>query len=329
MSFVATALTSLAIGAAGTLAAAIGLTFSQSPEVPTATDGLDFSGTLNRGITDPQPIEQYEARDGTRLDLRAYPSGRADAPLVILLHGSGWHGLQFNDIARKLAEGGHADVLAPDLRGHGQSPKRRGDVDYIGQFEDDIADLIKNRARVDQPVILAGHSSGGGLVIRFAGGKHGSMLTKAVLLAPFLKYNAPTIRAQSGGWAHTATRRLIGLSMLNGVGISAFNHLPVIAFNMPETVMNGPLAETVTNSYSFRLNTSFAPRSDYLGDVAKLPPFLLLAGDADEAFDASQFQPTLEAVTNKGTYRLLPGVGHLDLIDENATLAAITAFISK
>jgi len=303
MSFVTTALTSLAIGAAGTLAAAIGLTFSQSPEVPTATDGLDFSGTLNRGITDPQPIEQYEARDGTQLDLRAYPSGRADAPLVILLHGSGWHGLQFNDIARKLAGGGHADVLAPDLRGHGQSPKRRGDVDYIGQFEDDIADLIKARARADQPVILAGQ--------------------------PFLKYNAPTIRAQSGGWAHTATRRLIGLSMLNGVGISAFNHLPVIAFNMPETVMNGPLADTVTNSYSFRLNTSFAPRSDYLSDVAKLPAFLLLAGDADEAFDASQFQPTLEAVTDKGTYQLLPGVGHLDLIDEDATFAAITAFISK
>ncbi len=37
-----------------------------------------------------------------------------------------------------------------------------GDLDYIGQFEDDLADLIKTYRGKDRPAYLVGHSSGGG-----------------------------------------------------------------------------------------------------------------------------------------------------------------------
>ena len=90
--------------------------------------------------------------------------------------GSGWLGIQFNRLASRLSD--QAYVVVPDLRGHGASPERRGDVDYIGQMEDDIAALIETERLPGQAVILAGHSSGGGLVTRFAGGEHGSKLIK-------------------------------------------------------------------------------------------------------------------------------------------------------
>ena len=75
---------------------------------------------------------------------------------------------------------------------------------------------------------MLGHSSGGWLVVRFAGGAHGDLIDHAVLLAPFLKYNAPTTRENAGGWAYTMVRRIIGLSMLNTFRITALNYLPII-----------------------------------------------------------------------------------------------------
>lgn len=97
-------------------------------------------------------------------------------------------------MATKVAEEGLADVLVPDLRGHGLNPERRGDIGYIGQFEDDLAALIEAKRKPRQKVVIIGHSSGGGLVVRMAGGKHGTHLDHAVLLAPFLKYNDQTAR---------------------------------------------------------------------------------------------------------------------------------------
>ncbi|MEP0156421.1 MAG: alpha/beta fold hydrolase [Pseudophaeobacter sp.] len=260
-------------------------------------------------------------RDGYGLQVRSYSNG--DGPLVVLVHGSGWNGLQFSHLAPQLA----GTVLVPDLRGHGAQPGRRGDVNYIGQMEEDLADLITTRVGPDQKVVLIGHSSGGGLVVRFAGGAQGDLLDGAVLLAPFLHHSAPTMRANSGGWAQPLLRRIIGLSMLNAVGITAWNHLPVIQFNMPAEVLQGPLGHLATTTYSYRLNQSYAPRSDYLSDIKSLPEFLLLAGAQDEAFVAEAYRPLMEAETDKGAYQILEDTGHLDLVDAPQTLAAIRGYL--
>lgn len=309
-----------------TLGIALVLILSQRPAVLPPGEGLDFTNTLAAAGQEPQPLTQVAMRDGYPLQVRRYAGQAADAPLMVLVHGSGWHGLQFDALARDLAAS--ADVVVPDLRGHGTKPGRRGDIDYINQFEDDLADLITATAKPDQKVVLAGHSSGGGLAIRFAGGAHGAMLDAAVLMAPFLKHNAPTMRPNAGGWAHPLLRRIIGLGMLNTFRITALNHLTIMQFRMPQVVLDGPLGDTATTAYSYRLNTGFAPRGDYLKDVAALPRFTLIAGTADEAFDAAQYEPTLSAVTDKGRYVLVDGVGHLDIVDAPETRQAIESLIN-
>jgi pimeloyl-ACP methyl ester carboxylesterase len=309
-----------------TLVVAVILVFTQRPKVMSGTGGLDFSSQLESGSETPAPLLSIPMRDGYDLKVRTY-GGADNVPLLVLVHGSGWHGLQFDSLGNDLQ--GHADMIVPDLRGHGTAPGRRGDVDYIGQFEDDLADMITAVAKPGQKVIMAGHSSGGGLVVRFAGGEHGDMLDGAVLLAPFLKHNAPTTRPNSGGWAHVLTRRIIGLSILNTFQIKALNHLPIIQFNMPQAVLDGPLGDTATVAYSYRLNTSYAPRSKYLEDVAVLPPFILLAGGADEAFIAQEYAPTMGAVTDKGRYELMTGATHLDIVDDPRTRAIIEGFLNE
>lgn len=324
---VAKALIFAGISALIYLVIALALIASQQMQKLSSASGLDFTTSLERPDQRPLERSQFTARDGTRIPVLHLPSSRENAPLLILLHGSGWHGLQFDALASDLAK--TIEVLVPDLRGHGISPHPRGDVAYIGQYEDDLADLIKTYRKDGQKVILAGHSSGGGLVVRFAGGGHSDMIDGAILLSPFLKYNAPTTRENSGGWARPLTRRLIGLSMLNNVGIKGLNHLVVMQFRMPDKVLNGPMGHTATVAYSYRLNQSYAPRSAYLKDVASLPKFILIAGTRDEAFFADQYEPLMSEVTDKGAYHLVDGASHLEIVDAPQTLAFIKTFLKE
>lgn len=159
-------------------------------------------------------------------------------------------------------------------------------------------------------------------------GPHGRLIDGAVLLAPYLHHRAPTARDDSG-WAHLLLRRIIGLSMLNMLRLHVLDGLTVIQFAMPRSVLDGPMGAMATTAYSWRLNRSYAPRNDYRADIAALPPFLLIAGMADEAFDAAQYQPTMVAATDKGRYLLLPGVGHLDVVNAPDTPQAIGDFLER
>jgi non-heme chloroperoxidase len=254
-------------------------------------------------------LKHYEARDGATLYYRHYPA-QSDK-VLILLHGSGWHSQYFLPLAKFISSENLAQVYTPDLRGHGHTPERRGDVDYIGQFEDDLADFI-TIIRNENPgamMIMGGHSSGGGLAIRFAGSKYGQQADAYLLLAPYLQYNAPTVRPDSGGWAQPNTTRIIGLSMLNNVGIRWFNYLTVIEFNMPEYARDG----TETLSYSYRLNTAYAP-DNYKKDLRAIDqPFLVVAGTADEAFYADRYEPLISQYTDVKV-ELLRDVSHMGVV---------------
>ena len=295
-----------------------GLILSQWPAGKVAGSGLAFEKmVLDHAAITPK---RYTARDGTKMNVRIRDG---NGPLVVVVPGSGGHGGAYDWLAEQISLTG-AEVLLPDLRGHFGADGRSGDIEYIGQYEDDLADLIVNYHTDGQKIVMVGHSSGGGLVTRFAGGKYAELLDGAVLLAPFLKYNAPTMRENAGGWGRVLTRRMIGLSMLNNAGITFANGATVLEFNLPE----GQLAKTMTQAYSYRLNTSFAPRADYLVDIAALPRFQVIVGADDEAFKAQEYEPLMSAVTGKGSYHVLDGVSHLDVFLQDQTVALITEFVN-
>jgi len=285
------------------------LIISGKPKKPTPEQGgLVFKELFVDYKSIPQ-LRTFPARDGAQLAYRHYPA-QSDK-VIILLHGSGWHSQYFLPLAEFISSEGLAQVYTPDLRGHGATPERRGDIDYIGQLADDLADFI-SMTRRDNPkvmLIVGGHSSGGGLAIRFAGSKYGRQADAYMLLSPYLQYNAPTIRPNSGGWARPYTRRIIGLILLNSVGIRWFNGLTVIDFNMPKEARNG----TETLSYTYRLNTSYAPR-DYKKDLRAITqPLLVVVGSADEAFIADQFESVISQFT-KVRVKLLSGVTHMGVV---------------
>jgi len=267
-------------------------------------------------------IKSFKARDGQSLSYRHYSADSEKA--LILLHGSGWHSEYLLPLARFISSKNLANVYTPDLRGHGISPQRRGDIDYINQLEDDLADLVSliKRDRSISKLIIGGHSSGGGLSIRFAGSRYRDIADGYILLSPFLKYNAPTMRLNSGGWANPYTRRIIGLTLLNNIGIHTYDYLPVITFNMPKKYRNG----TETLRYSHRLNSGYAP-SNYKKDLADIKkPILVVSGSSDEAFVAGKFEPIILNYTT-AQVRLLTGVTHMGVVTGSEIHTIVTNWL--
>ncbi len=265
----------------------------------------------------------YDCRDGKSLEYRYYPSN--SKKVLVLLHGSGWHSTYFLPLAKYISSNNIASVYTPDLRGHGRKPFKRGDISYINQLENDLADFIEHikKKDPDSKIIIGGHSSGGGLAIRFAGSDYGGVADAYLLLSPFLKYNAPTIRKNSGGWASPHMARIIGLSMLNNLGFTFLNKLTVIAFNMPLSYRDG----TETLSYSFRLNTGYAPRN-YKKDLVKIKQKLFVAvGSADESFIADAFKPEIVKYKKDATITILEGMTHMGIVMGEEIRPAIKAWI--
>ncbi len=310
-------------GGALLASAGCGMSGAETPDAVSAegaTTGLRFEKLAPVAEAQVAPSGTFRARDGRDLPVRHYPA-QSDVTLL-LIHGSGSHSYYLGPLASRLSAAGAAQVYTPDLRGHGQAPVRRGDVDYIDQLEDDLADLAAH-ARARDPgtrIVVGGHSSGGGLALRFAGSPHARLADGYLLLAPYLGHDAPTTRPNAGGWARPRLPVIIGLSILNGFGITALNGATAITFDMPEVARDG----TETLAYSFRLNTGYAPR-DYRKDLTAVKvPLLGLIGALDEAFFADKLEPTLTEFSD-ARVELIPGAAHLELPSAPATAERIAA----
>lgn len=263
------------------------------------------------------PAQQdFAARDGTSIAYRAYPA--AGERVAVLVHGSSGSGRGMHAVGLALAREG-VTAYALDMRGHGASG-RRGDIDYVGQLEDDVADFLAllRKRHPGARFTLIGHSSGGGFALRYAGGRYGESFDRYVMLAPFIHQDAPTARPGTGGWAKPFLPRMVGLAILDRMGIKRFQDLPVLAFAVP------PGAAERTTAYSYRLQLDFRPREDWQGDVRALRrPASVIVGDRDSLFVASAYASALEPLSPRVKVRLLAGIDHIGVVLAPEALQAI------
>ena len=86
-----------------------------------------------------------------------------EGPVVLLIHGITGDSRQWNQIIPQLAD--RYTVLAPDLLGHGQSAKPRGDYS-LGAYAVSLRDLLIVLGHRRATVV--GHSLGGGIAMQFS-----------------------------------------------------------------------------------------------------------------------------------------------------------------
>lgn len=274
-------------------------------------------------MSDLPEQQQFRARDGTLLAYREYPSNARR--VLIAVHGSSSRGKDLHILAKALSASGTAIVYAPDIRGHGESGNH-GDIAYLGQLEDDMADLLAlvKSEQPGLPVELLGFSSGGGFVLRIAGSPVGDGFAGFVLVSPYLAYDAPTVRPGSGGWALPNVPRIIGLGILHRLHLRAFEGLPVVRFAVAEGA-----EEVVTSWYSYRLQSNFGPHRDYASDLRRAisggRPLAALVGAQDEIMNADQFAPLFARLAPTATVDVLPRMNHISMTLQPSACDAIAA----
>jgi pimeloyl-ACP methyl ester carboxylesterase len=100
-----------------------------------------------------------------RLRLHYVDWGNEGAPPLLLVHGGRDHCRNWDWVAERLRHDYH--IIAPDLRGHGDSAWAIGGSYALADFVYDIAQLLRQKQLT--PVSIISHSMGGAISLLYAG----------------------------------------------------------------------------------------------------------------------------------------------------------------
>jgi non-heme chloroperoxidase len=272
----------------------------------------------------PEPL-RYMARDGALLSYREYLA--SDKRVAILLHGSAGSGVDMHPLALTLQRAG-VTALVPDMRGHGANHPH-GDIAYVGQLDDDLVDLVnaKKSEFPNSTWTILGFSSGAAFALRFAAESPAGILgDRYVLVSPYLRYDAPSVRgseprsAAPQTWASASVSRIIGLTMVNQWGVHTWDGLPVLAFPVPANI------DAATKTYSWRMYRNFGADDDYLGDIRKVTrPIRVFVGGSDELLGAEKLKAEFQSQRSGVPVSIIPGLGHSDMVTQPDAIRAIVA----
>ena len=202
-----------------------------------------------------------------------------------------------------------------DIRGHGASGTR-GDIGYVGQLEDDLADFVAvvRKTKPSAPLTLIGHSAGGGFALRVAGSPIQNLFARTVLLAPYLGYDAPTNRPNSGGWASADIPRILGLA-----GAAQARH----------RLLRSAAGAGLRGAAEFRedpgadlfrpADAQFRGTRDYRTDLAAATkPLTIISGADDEIDVCGQIcRGRARRATPSVDVKLIDGVNHMGIVSES------------
>ncbi|SET21302.1 Lysophospholipase, alpha-beta hydrolase superfamily [Salinibacillus kushneri] len=272
--------------------------------------------------------ENLKLRDNTYMYFRYYPS-EADI-VLILIHGIAEDHKYLKPLAAYVANENLAHVYTPDLRGYGDYAETKGDVDYIGQHDDDLMefmDYIQDKHQHSK-VILGGHSAGGGTTLRFTTHAYSQHISGYLLLAPFVHFMAPIMKKgdsenkESPNQAHVG--RIMKLMMLNRLHMRKRNHQEVLTVHDPANENPAKL-----KGLSYRLFMSRLPDS-YKRSLKRLTkPALVLIGDQDEEFEHSAYKPLFSKYAQSAKVTVLPHLTHDSLLTSSHTFQAIKEWIRQ
>ena len=260
-----------------------------------------------------EPHDLVETSDGKVLFLRRWDAADPSRTAFLVLHGiTGYSGPYGPLLAREVAAAGFP-VYGLDLRGHGLSDGRRGDVPSRERLVADLGEaLAAVRSKVPH-VVLLGHSLGALNAIvavnAFPDRVDGLVLVSA----------ARTVRA--GAYAKPTGKAL--LKTLVGVGL--LRHTPLIEYRRAGMIGGDDPLFTFDYSARFMSVLFGAPalavarmfrdgelRSPNLDLPAKLRvPLLVGVGEQDELFSVDAARAFFDSIgADDKTFLVVPGARH-------------------
>jgi pimeloyl-ACP methyl ester carboxylesterase len=246
--------------------------------------------------------------------------------LLVLLHGIAGSAATWEDVMLRL--GNRHTVIAPDLLGHGESSKPRGDYS-LGAYANGVRDLLG--ALGHERGTILGHSLGGGIAMQFAY-QFPERCERLVLVSsgglgreihPLLRAAALPGAEAVLPWLCAAGRRSVAMMTrsLGRVGLRASHDLEEIWRNFSSLEASDArqaFVDTVRGVID--LGGQRVSATDRLYLAAELPT-LIIWGERDPLIPVQHAQEAHERIPGS-RLEILPGAGHFPYRDDPARFAA-------
>jgi acylglycerol lipase len=196
-----------------------------------------------------------------------------------VVHGLGEHAGRYERFARGMADHRMA-TFALDLRGHGQSEGQRGHIDSWSQWVEDTAAFVGHvEASTTGEVVPLGHSFGGAVLLSTVLAGKLNKSRRFVLSSSALK-----VKVAVPGWKMSLGKLTSSVvprfSMSNEVDAATVSRIPEVV----EAYRTDSLVHSKISSRTFtewqKATKDILERG---GEIR--PPFLILAGTADQLID--------------------------------------------
>lgn len=256
-------------------------------------------------------------------DLQLNVVEQGSGPPLLLVHGfpldhSMWSG-QIADLSKDFR------VIAPDLRGFGQSEVTRGSV-TMQQYADDLAKLL-DALEVKEPVAFCGLSMGGYIAWQFFA-RHRQKLGKLIVAdsrAVADNEKAAAGRKETADKVEKEGSKLVADSMLPKLFPAREIERSASFVKATEAVMLAAPPAGVAAALR-----GMAERPDFTSELAKIDvPTLILCGAEDAIAPPAEMEGIAKAIPGAG-YVAIAGAGHMAPLEKPAEVsAAIRQFLGK
>jgi esterase len=274
-----------------------------------------------------QPKSEVLAVNGLRLHYLDW--GNAGAPPVVCVHGYTSSAQGFNAPARHFQDRFH--VIAPDVRGHGESAwSPAGEYQYHDQVND-LSELVDQLGLAR--FTLIGTSMGGIIAMAYAGA-HPERLLRLIIndIGPDMEEGTQRI-------TQTVGSRPDEFPTLNDATAYRRQAMPVMASRSAEDQRElalGVLRQRPDGPWVWKMDPAYIeqrmqhgplPRPALWPVLQRLPcPTLVVWGMESDVLSEAQARRMVEVLPS-GELVAVPGVGHAPTLVEPVVLAALERFL--
>jgi pimeloyl-ACP methyl ester carboxylesterase len=252
---------------------------------------------------------------------------RGTGPPVLLVHGFPLDHTMWSGQIDALAE--RWRVVAPDLRGFGQSPLGNADPQAgisMERYADDLAELL-DVLGIRQPIVLAGFSMGGYVAWQFIR-KHAGRLrgliqcdTRAAADTEEAKAGRLKMAENVAEWGSARVAEMMGPKLLAS---RTFEQKPAVVAAVRQVV------ERTLPAAIAAAQRGMAARPDMTGLLPAIKVPTLIVVGAEDAISPPQEMKDIAAAIPSAEFVEVPDAGHMTTMENPAAVnTAISQFLSQ